>query len=55
MMRAGIKVKCRDRERLVFLCKAIWIIIHACIRQPSISVKVQRGGIAHRMDMAHRA
>jgi hypothetical protein len=45
MMRAGIKEKCCDRERLLFLCKASWIVIHACRRQPSVCEKVQRGGI----------
>jgi hypothetical protein len=55
MMRSGIKEKCHDRERLLFLCKASWIFIHACRRQPSVCAKVQGGGIVHRTDMAHRA
>jgi hypothetical protein len=55
MMRAGIKVKCRDRERFFFLCKEIWIVIDACRRHPSICEKVHRGGIVHRIDMAHKA
>jgi hypothetical protein len=55
MMREGIKVKCRDRERLLFLCKVIWIVIHACRRHPIICEKVQWGGVAHRTDIAHKA
>jgi hypothetical protein len=53
MMRVGIKVKCRDRERLLFLCKESWIVIHTCRSQPSVCMKVHRGGIVHRMDMTH--
>jgi hypothetical protein len=54
MMREGIKVKCCDRERLLFLCKSSWIVIHTCRRKPSICEKVHRGDIAHRTNMAHK-
>jgi hypothetical protein len=55
MMRAGIKERCHDRGRLLFLCKLSWIVIHICRRHPSVCAKVKRGGIAHRIDMVHRA
>jgi hypothetical protein len=55
MMRGGIKLKCRDRESLLFLCKVTWIFIHACRRHPSVCTKVQWGGIAHITDIAHKA